>query len=354
MGHAAPSGFRRLRSCRIPNHVRELPADSPLTQRVNEAPGPKRRRCKPAALAALVVCLALVTGCANGKAHNADVALSPSEVSTLTHEHPDLLEARGRSAYHSLDYERCAALFKFRGRRDGDSTSFYNAACCAAIAGNSTSAIELLAEYARSGGWMAEQVLADADLAPVRAHPEWERILAQVATNRQRTLSANNSDFALLMEQSKRDGVRAMSSTVRRARSQQRRARVYEVLTNEPPRTELDFFHASSALSRGGSTEDLRRSLALLDEGAALYPQSVALSKLASEVEDRLLVHEGKPQRWGTYVRLKDGRYSLGSVLNRTTDEQRRAQGLAPISAYEQIVEMRNANEALLGGDEAR
>jgi len=75
-----------------------------------------------------------------------------------------------------------------------------------------------------------------------------------------------------------------------------------------------------------------RRCLELL-EGAAgrgeADPRHVAF------LTDRVLIHEGKPQRFGTQLRMEDGRLALIPVEDTEgLDERRRSAGLAPIEDY--------------------
>jgi Family of unknown function (DUF6624) len=74
-------------------------------------------------------------------------------------------------------------------------------------------------------------------------------------------------------------------------------------------------------------------------EGAA--GRGEADHRHAAFLTDRVLIHQGKPQRFGTQLRMEDGRLALIPVGDpEGLDERRRSAGLAPIEDYVRETEL--------------
>jgi hypothetical protein len=85
-------------------------------------------------------------------------------------------------------------------------------------------------------------------------------------------------------------------------------------------------------IAQHGSPEFLKRCLPLMQ--AAADQHELPLSSLALSV-DRVLMQEGKPQRYGSQLQMKDGRtldYPIEDMA--TVDERRAAMGLEPYAQY--------------------
>ena len=85
-------------------------------------------------------------------------------------------------------------------------------------------------------------------------------------------------------------------------------------------------------IAQHGSPDFLKRCLPLMQ--AAADRHEMALSSLALSI-DRVLMQEGKPQRYGSQLQIKDGRtldYPIEDMA--TVDARRAAMGLEPYAQY--------------------
>jgi hypothetical protein len=80
-----------------------------------------------------------------------------------------------------------------------------------------------------------------------------------------------------------------------------------------------------------------RRCLALLEKAAE---NGEAEPRLVAFLTDRVLIHEGNLQRYGTQLRMEDGRLAPIAIEDPDgVDERREAVGLEPLQAYVQQTE---------------
>ncbi|HEY7200163.1 MAG TPA: hypothetical protein VIC57_08130 [Candidatus Dormibacteraeota bacterium] len=113
------------------------------------------------------------------------------------------------------------------------------------------------------------------------------------------------------------------------SRDRERRRRVLELLAAGEVVDGADHYHAAMVFQHGGSRESYRRARELALRAAELGHRSGRW--LAAAALDRLLVHEGRPQRFGTQYRARDGEWLLVEVDPATTDEERAAWDVPPL-----------------------
>jgi hypothetical protein len=92
-----------------------------------------------------------------------------------------------------------------------------------------------------------------------------------------------------------------------------------------------DLFAAAMILQHGSSQDDywMAHELAKASAGAGYSPARW----LAAAAYDRWLMHQGKPQRYGTqYLGTGDGARRLWEVDPATTDEERSQWGVPPLA----------------------
>ena len=124
-----------------------------------------------------------------------------------------------------------------------------------------------------------------------------------------------------------------------RARDQQRRARIRELMAADQLHVAADYFHAARIFQHGDTPEDAwnAHQLAL---------RAVALGELRARwyvaaAYDRWLMYQGKPQKYGTNYVPDGRRQRLWDTDPATTDAERAAWDVPPLA--EQI---RKAEEA--------
>jgi hypothetical protein len=122
-------------------------------------------------------------------------------------------------------------------------------------------------------------------------------------------------------------------------------ARIHEVremVDEEQLETAEDHFLASLILVSSTERDDLLLAKGLGEKAGELGDRRGL--RVAAEAEDKLLLMEGRPQRWGTQVVYQPilGSFRLEAVDSRTTDEEREATGVPPRAELERRVEMLN------------
>lgn len=93
------------------------------------------------------------------------------------------LEAVADSAYRAKSYAFAATTYRQLGQQarfaSGRGTPYYNAACCQALAGQPTAALQTLKAAVQAGYANAKQLLADEDLISLRATADFQKLVKQ-------------------------------------------------------------------------------------------------------------------------------------------------------------------------------
>ncbi|MEW6429867.1 MAG: hypothetical protein AB1730_00040 [Myxococcota bacterium] len=107
------------------------------------------------------------------------------------------------------------------------------------------------------------------------------------------------------------------------ARDAARRRAVEAILAAKGVRVADDYFHAAMVFQHGDSEADYARANALAKQAVALSKNHARARWLVAASEDRLLMMQHKPQKYGTqYVREGD-KWVLYEVDPKVTDAQR-------------------------------
>jgi hypothetical protein len=96
---------------------------------------------------------------------------------------PELAE----ESYKALNFTACAEQFRLAaetGADDSRAESFYRAAGCAALAGDSSQALELLKRSAQSGYFDPDHLRFNPELTSLHSLAGWQEVLASVEANR--------------------------------------------------------------------------------------------------------------------------------------------------------------------------
>ena len=144
---------------------------------------------------------------------------------------------------------------------------------------------------------------------------------------------ADRKDFKTFAQQKRQD----MGE-----RDRIRRQRVEELLQSEPLESPEDYFHAAMIFQHGDSLEYYWQAHELAKKGAELGHRFCRWLTAASY--DRWLMHQGKPQKYGTQYMSREGRWILYEVDPATTDAERAEFNVPPLSqALERAEEMNSA-----------
>lgn len=123
-----------------------------------------------------------------------------------------------------------------------------------------------------------------------------------------------------------------------------RRARVIKIVEASDGLTSDDWFHAAMIMHHGKQPDVLRAHYWAL-RAATMTPAHSLARWLAAAAEDRCLMLQGKPQRYGTQIRSVGGRWQVYDVDPRVTDEERAQWGVPSIAEAQRKCDEMNALE---------
>jgi hypothetical protein len=130
-------------------------------------------------------------------------------------------------------------------------------------------------------------------------------------------------------------------------RDEGRRARVLAILEEGRATTAVDFYHAAMVYQHGTQPSDHLCAHELALRSAEMGYDDARW--LAAAAQDRYLMGQSRPQRYGTQFRTKNGRWELYEVDPNITDTERARWNVPPLSeARAKVVKM---NEASAAGD---
>lgn len=133
----------------------------------------------------------------------------------------------------------------------------------------------------------------------------------------------------------RREGIADIAGMMRR--DGDRRSAVRRVLAGITAPAAVDLYHAAMILQHGESIEDIAQAHDLASRAAeADYTPARWLS---AATVDRLLMYQGKPQRYGTQSVSDGTRWRLWDVEEATTDAERAALDVPPLHQLEAEVD---------------
>jgi len=251
------------------------------------------------------------------------------------------LHARGMAAYHEKDYPTCASLLE-------QAQDLYSAACCHSLAGAHDRAFALISR-AIDEGLRNQGLDKDSDLAPLHGDPRWPKELAHLAAKTAEHRKSLNAELARLYDEDQAD--RAVSSyeqidwTKVTPRDEARRKRVDEIIAAGGARAADDYYHAAMVYQHGNSPDEIQRAHDLAVKAAELDPRHDAAKWLAAAAEDRKLMYENKPQKWGTQFKKINGTWVVWPVDPAITDDQRDEWNVPPLAEAQANAERMNARK---------
>ena len=269
------------------------------------------------------------------------------------------LDAQALAAYEAKDYSRSGQLFDqaLQAKKVLTASDYYNAACAWALAGSSDKAFAYLDKATLAGWDNVAHVQTDTDLTSLHPDQRWQPTLAKLeATVAKREATVNQAlkkELAGIYRTDQRirlkidsvenkDGIQAAMAPAlveeMRTADERNLARVEAIIKQYG-------WPGNSLAGKAGITTAFlviqhsdaitqRKYLPLLREAAA--KGELAKSSLAL-LEDRVLMGQGKPQLYGSQLRLNQAtqKYELYTIADEAhVDERRAAVGLQPLAEY--------------------
>jgi hypothetical protein len=235
------------------------------------------------------------------------------------------------AAYDRKEFAACAALME-------QAHELYDAACCHARAGAFDAAFAALGR-AIDQGLHRHGMESDADLEALHTDPRWQATLTRLSAKIAEYRSTLNAELAQLYDEDQGDrNVRAFEQidwAKIAPRDEARRKRVDEILAGGGAKAADDYYHAAMVYQHGNSPDEIQRAHDLAVKAVELDPAHDAGRWLAAASEDRKLMYEHKPQKWGTQYKKVDGKWILWPVDPATTDAQRDAWNVPPLAEAE-------------------
>jgi hypothetical protein len=252
------------------------------------------------------------------------------------------LENRAATArYEKKDFAACGSLYEEAGNR-------YYAACCYALAGKKDEAFAQLA-LAIDGSFRDIYLLdRDTDFALVRDDPRWAKERARLAAKVEAGDGVNAELLKIFTEDQgdRRPGPgKAVDWAVVGPRDKERRARVEAILAAGGAKFSADYHHAAMVFQHGESVAEIQRAHELAVEAIKLDPDNDLARWLAAAAEDRKLMYENKPQKWGTQFKVVDGKWVVWNVDPKVTDAQREEWNVPTLAQAQARAEQMNANQ---------
>jgi tetratricopeptide (TPR) repeat protein len=292
--------------------------------------------------------LSLLAGCAHTAAPQPSTpgvsAPKPTAEARKLANEADALAMQGKSAEALPLYRRA---WEQGVRKE---VTLYNAACTAALAGERAEALTWLERAVEAGFYVTQQLKTDEDLASLREDPAFTRLVERTAANEAKRNAAQNpelrDELLRMMEEdqaARREAIRtnfkdpAVQERMRTI-DQRNTARLKEIIAQVgwPTRTLVGHRGAKSAWLL---VQHADLDPAFQKECLALLEKAVVAGEAAGEdlayLTDRVLVAEGKPQRYGTQFHMVDGQLVPRPLEDEAqVDARREAVGLEPMEEY--------------------
>jgi hypothetical protein len=249
------------------------------------------------------------------------------------------LEWEGLKLYRARMYAGCAEVFEAAVEASGHRRSMRqrnhaHAARCHALAGHRDAAFVHLERALQDGARDAAQLAQERDLTSMHADARWEEHVARVRAADARHRASLHPELAALYAADQSDRRRLVQEGLGGLgpRDAERRARVEQLLAEGKAQSADDFYHAALVFQHGDALAHYQRARQLALEAVARDPEHERARWLAAAAEDRALMHQRKPQRYGTQATLDaDGRMALWEVDPSVTDEERARWNVPPL-----------------------
>jgi hypothetical protein len=270
------------------------------------------------------------------------------------------LRSQADAAYEAKNYRASAQFYEESFRLPSVKPTpgaFYNAACCWALAGESTKAFQNLDRATKAGWDDVSQLKEDADLASLRTDKRWVPMLHKVDA----TIARNEANYNLPLKKELAEIYTADQGIRRKIGPTQKQygfkspqmdslwAEMRRIDDRNLPRVtamidQYGWPGNSLVGSSGSSTAFLviqHSNLATMQKYLPLMRQAAAKGELSKSslalVEDRILTFQNKPQLYGSqlHTNQETGKTEFLPILDEAhVDERRASMDLGPIAEY--------------------
>jgi hypothetical protein len=256
------------------------------------------------------------------------------------------------AAYGQDDSARCAELFTAAAHaavRDAQAARAYlAAAACTAAAGDKEGAFALLDRAAAKGHRDVERATANPKLEPLRQDPRWQTFLDGVKARAAAREAKTNAELSRICDEDQKDrqaGDKIDWSVVGK-RDEERLKRTREIAAAGGLKEADDYFRAALVFQHSSETADYGQAHRWCLKALELDPDLPSARWLAAATEDRFLMDQGKPQRYGTQYRKVAGKWILWEVDPAVTDEERAKWEVPTLAEARQRAETMNPSFA--------
>jgi hypothetical protein len=255
------------------------------------------------------------------------------------------LMVQARQAYTARDYAKCAELFgaAVKAGLIGSDTP-YNAACCHALAGNTGEAFVWLTKAIQAGWRNVDHLKEDSDLASLRTDERWPKIIERcekAAEKFAQSLKEPALRDALLQRMKKDQGIRMAPNPDMEewTKIDTDNTAYMKTVIDKYGWPGVGLVGEDGALAAfllvqhaDRDPQFQKKCLPLLE--AAVQAQEASAGNLAY-LTDRVLLAEGKPQRYGSQFQTVGGK-SVPLTLEDpdNVDARRESVGLPPLAEY--------------------
>lgn len=237
-------------------------------------------------------------------------------------------KTEGLAAYDGKQWPVCGSLLD----RAGDP---YNAACCHALGAEPDRAFASLQRAVDDGFRDGAHLANDPDLASLRTDPRWQPLVDVVTARAAEYRAKVNGELADLYtaDQADRAGaIGAIDWKVVGPRDEARRQRVDAILAAGGAKVAADYYHAAMVYQHGSALAEIQRAHELAVKAVSLDATNDAAKWLAAAAEDRALMYQQQPQKYGTQFQKQQGTWVVWQVDPSITDEQRAAWNVPPLA----------------------
>lgn len=214
--------------------------------------------------------------------------------------------------------------------------TYYNAACCFALAGNMDEAFLYLDTAIAKGYKDFVWLKQDPDFYAIHFDPKWETIVNKCAAAQQEYMKAINAELYTMYEADQSDRAGEMDEldwTVIVDRDEKRRRRTWEMIEVGELKVADDYFHAAMILQHGNDTIDYKMAHELASKADELGSNHFAAKWLSAAAWDRYLWQCGRPQWYGTQFQMLDGKWTIEPIDSAAvTGEERLEMGVPTLS----------------------
>ena len=242
----------------------------------------------------------------------------------------EALIVRASHAYEAKDWKVCADSFAKASRLSPGGASkaaSYNAACCHALAGDADQAFAELGRAASAGYRDFGHMEKDPDLASLHRDPRWQTVVGEIRAAWEAYRKTINAELLDLHDADQADRMVDNPEDIDwskvSVRDREHRARVAEIMAAGEAKVSDDYYHAAMVYQHGDKPEHYKQAHEWAKRAAELEPNHGAAKWLAAAAEDRWLMNQGKPQKYGTQFRKTNDRWELYEVDPTVTDEER-------------------------------